>query len=115
MNIFSIFSGAQVESIGVRELHEKIEQGRQPFILDVRQPEEYRMGHIAGATLIPLGQLERRINEVPRDREIVCICASGHRSVPAVQALKAAGYSASSMKNGMIAWQLARYPVDKGA
>jgi rhodanese-related sulfurtransferase len=115
MNILNILFSVPVETIGVRELHEKIEQGQQPFILDVRQPEEYRMGHIAGATLIPLGQLERRINEVPRDREIVCICASGHRSVPAVQVLQAAGHTASSMKNGMIAWQLAKLPVDKGA
>jgi rhodanese-related sulfurtransferase len=115
MNILDILFSAPVETIGVRELHEKIDQGKLPFILDVRQPEEYRMGHIAGATLIPLGQLEHRINELPRDREIVCICASGHRSVPAVQALKAAGYTASSMKNGMIAWQLAKLPVDKGA
>jgi rhodanese-related sulfurtransferase len=115
MNIFSIFLGAPVPSLGVQELHEIMQDGKQPFILDVRQPEEYRMGHIAGAKLIPLGQLERRINEVPRDREIVCICASGHRSVPAVQVLQAAGYTASSMKNGMIAWQLAKLPVDKGA
>jgi rhodanese-related sulfurtransferase len=115
MNIFNILFSAAVETIGVQELHEKIEQGQPPFILDVRQPEEYRMSHIAGAKLIPLGHLERRISEVPHDREIVCICASGHRSVPAVQMLKSAGYTASSMKNGMIAWQLARLPVDKGA
>jgi rhodanese-related sulfurtransferase len=114
MNILNILFNAPVETIGVQELHEKIEKGQPPFILDVREPEEYRMGHIADAKLIPLGQLERRISEVPRDREIVCICASGHRSMPAVQALKAAGYTARSMKNGMIAWQLARLPVDKG-
>ncbi len=73
------------------------------------------MGHIAGAKLILLGQLGRRISEVSRDREIVCICAFGHRSAPAVQALNAAVYTARSMKNGMIAWQLARLPVDKGS
>jgi rhodanese-related sulfurtransferase len=114
MNILSIFFSAPVETVGVHELYEKIQDGNKPFILDVRQPEEFRMGHIAGAKLIPLGQLNRRIKEVPRERETVCICASGHRSVSAVQILKTAGYTASSMKNGMIAWQVAKLPVDKG-
>jgi rhodanese-related sulfurtransferase len=54
------------------------------------------------------------MKEVPMDREIICICASGHRSVPAVQKLKAAGHTAGSMRNGMIAWQMARLPVKKG-
>jgi len=48
-----------------------------------------------------------RINEVPRDREIVCICACGQRSVPAVHIVMASGDTASSMKNGIISggWQ----------
>jgi rhodanese-related sulfurtransferase len=114
MNFFRSFFGEQVPSLSALELHEKIKAGKQPFILDVRQPQEYRLGHIAGAKLIPLGELDKRIKEVPRDREIVCICASGHRSVPAVQILKTAGYSASSMKNGMFAWQVAKLPINKG-
>ena len=114
MNFLSSFFGEPVPTLGVLELHERINDGKPPFLLDVRQPEEFRLGHIAGAKLIPLGQLDRRINEVPRDCEVVCICASGHRSVPAVQKLNAAGYTASSMKNGMIAWQLAKLPIDKG-
>ena len=114
MNLFSSFFGGAVPSLSAIELHEKIKAGKQPFLLDVRQPQEFRQGHIAGAKLIPLGELDRRIKEVPRDREVVCICASGHRSVPAVQILKAAGYSASSMKNGMMAWQMARLPINKG-
>ena len=114
MNFFSSFFGGSVPSLSALELHEKMKAGNQPFLLDVRQPQEFRQGHIAGAKLIPLGELDHRIKEVPRDREIVCICASGHRSVPAVQILKAAGYTASSMKNGMIAWQMARLPIRKG-
>ncbi len=54
------------------------------------------------------------MNEVPKGREIVCICASGHRSVPAVRKLITAGYAASSVKNGKIAWQLAKLPIKKG-
>ena len=91
-----------------------MKDGNQPFLLDVRQPEEFRQGHIAGAKLISLGELDSRIKEVPHDREIVCICASGHRSVTAVQILKPAGYTASSLQNGMLAWQMAQLPIEKG-
>ena len=114
MNFFAHFLGESVPTLSAQELHEKLKGGKRPFVLDVRQPEEYRLGHIAGAILIPLGELDRRVKEVPKGREIVCICASGHRSVPAVRKLMAAGYSASSMENGMIAWQLAKLPINKG-
>jgi len=103
-----------VPRLNALELHEQIKNGKQPFLLDVRQPQEFRLGQISGAKLIPLGELDSRIKELPRDREIVCICASGHRSVPAVQILKTAGYTANSMKNGLIAWQMAKLPIHKG-
>jgi rhodanese-related sulfurtransferase len=114
MGLLSSLFGSQVPTLSVLEVKEKLKEGKRPFLLDVRQPEEFRSGHIAGAQLIPLGDLERRLTEVPRDREVVCICASGHRSVPAVSTLIAAGYTASSMKNGMIGWQMARLPVNRG-
>jgi rhodanese-related sulfurtransferase len=114
MSIFTGILGKPVPTIQALELHEMLKNGKRPFILDVRQPEEYRLAHIAGAKLIPLGDLDRRLNEVPKGRQVVCICASGHRSVPAVRKLTAAGYNASSMKNGLIAWQLARLPINKG-
>jgi rhodanese-related sulfurtransferase len=109
----SIFSKA-VATIKVVELHEKLKKNDRLYILDVRQSEEFRLGHITGAKLIPLGELSNRLKELPKGREIICICASGHRSVPAARKLTAAGYTASSMKNGMIAWQMAKLPVQKG-
>jgi rhodanese-related sulfurtransferase len=114
MSLFTRFFGEPVTTIKVHELHARLQNGKQPFILDVRQPEEFSLAHIAGAKLIPLGELSRRMKEVPNGREIVCICATGHRSIPAVHQLAAAGYTASSMKNGMIAWQMARLPIKKG-
>lgn len=113
MSLFTRIFGGPVATISAAEVDEKLKHGRRPFLLDVRQPEEFRSGHIAGAKLIPLGQLSRRMNEVPRGRDIVCICATGHRSVPAARKLSAAGYSASSMKKGMIAWRGARLPISK--
>jgi rhodanese-related sulfurtransferase len=114
MSFFDSIFGKPVPTIQAAQLHEKLKKTNPPYILDVRQPEEFRSGHITGAKLIPLGELGRRINEVPKGREVVCICATGHRSVPAVRKLAAAGYTASSMKNGMIAWQMAKLPVQKG-
>jgi phage shock protein E len=114
MGFLANLFGNQVPTISALEVNEKLNEEKRPFLLDVRQPEEFHSGHIAGAKLIPLGELDRRLREVPRDREVVCICASGHRSVSAASTLIAAGYTARSMKNGMISWQMARLPMNKG-
>jgi rhodanese-related sulfurtransferase len=114
MGLLSSIFGDEVPTLSALDLQEKLKNGNKPFVLDVRQPEEFRLGHIPGAKLIPLGELSRRIKEVPIDREVVCICATGHRSVPAVHKLVAAGYTASSMKSGMVSWYLAKLPTHKG-
>ena len=114
MGLLSLLIGNQVATLSAHKLRDQFEAGQRPFLLDVRQPVEYRVGHIPGAKLIPLGNLGARMNEIPLDRPVVCICATGHRSIPAVRMLVSAGYVASSLKNGMIAWQLAGLPVEKG-
>ena len=114
MSFLSGLFGPSVPSISAQEVSEKLSGQSHPFVLDVRQPEEFRQGHIQGAKLIPLGELERRLKEVPQSGEVVCVCASGNRSVPAVQILAAAGYTASSLKNGMLGWQTAHLPTVKG-
>ncbi|HSD85832.1 MAG TPA: rhodanese-like domain-containing protein, partial [Anaerolineae bacterium] len=63
------------------------------FVLDVRQPEEWNEGHIPGAKLIPLDQLEQRVNEVPRDKDVVVVCQSGGRSKQGCALLRQAGYT----------------------
>jgi rhodanese-related sulfurtransferase len=83
-------------------------------VVDVRQPDEYRTGHIAGAKLIPLGDLNRRIKELPQNKEIVFICASGNRSHSATRMLARAGFTAINMKGGMLSWRRASLPVRKG-
>jgi phage shock protein E len=106
--------GESIPTINVQELQEKLKDGKQPFLLDVREPDEFLSGHIAGTKLIPLGELSSRIKEVPQGREIVCICASGNRSASAARKLIAAGFKALSLENGMIAWQMAKLPIQKG-
>ncbi len=113
MSLFTRLFGEPVATISAKEVETKLKVGRRPFLLDVRQPDEFRHGHISGAKLIPLGELSRRMQEVPKGREIVCICATGHRSVPAVRKLVAAGYKATSLKNGMIAWKAAHLPINQ--
>ncbi len=107
--------GGRVPTTSAPELQERLtKNSRGLYLLDVREPVEFRHGHIPGAKLIPLRQLGDRLKEVPKDREVVCICATGHRSVPAVRKLMAAGYRAASLERGMIAWRKAKLPVRKG-
>ncbi len=114
MNFLSSLFGSSLPSLNAMELSEKLKNGKRPLVLDVRQPEEYREGHIAGSTLIPLGDLGKRLNELPKDREIVCVCATGSRSSSATKFLIGAGYQAINMNGGMFTWQRARLPVKKG-
>jgi rhodanese-related sulfurtransferase len=114
MDFLTGLFGSPVPSISVAELHEKIKKANHPFLLDVRQPEEFRDGHIAGAKLIPLGELRGRMKELPKDREIVCVCASGSRSGSAARQLASAGYTVINMKGGMFVWQRSALPVKKG-
>lgn len=76
----------------------------EPFLLDVREPDEVAVWEIPGAVNIPLGELARRIGEVPPDRHVVALCASGNRSARATRALLQYGYRASNLTGGIAAW-----------
>lgn len=78
------------------------------FLLDVREPWEAEEFSLPGSTLIPLGQLESRIEELPRGRTIACLCAVGARSAHAAAFLRAHGYDAVNLRGGVRAW-LAAY------
>jgi rhodanese-related sulfurtransferase len=114
MNLFELFFGKPVSTIDAVELNNRFKNGNRPLIIDVRQPDEYRTGHIVGAKLIPLNKLSSRMNELPQNREIFCVCASGNRSGSATRMLAKAGYNAVNMKGGMLSWRRANLPVKKG-
>lgn len=80
-------------------------------LLDVREPVEFDAGHAPLAASIPLGALEQRTEELPREATIVCVCRSGHRSAAASQALGAAGFDAVNLAGGMYAWAADGLPV----
>jgi rhodanese-related sulfurtransferase len=106
--------GAPLPAVSAQELNEKLKSENSPLVIDVREPEEYQDGHILRAKLIPLGELQQRLGQLPKDQEIVCVCASGSRSSSATRALINAGYLAINMNGGMYGWQRAGLPVKKG-
>jgi sulfur-carrier protein adenylyltransferase/sulfurtransferase len=100
-----VAAGAAEGEIDPTEVKAKIDRG-EPFVLiDVREPHEYQICRIPGATLIPLGELPKRVNELNSADEIVAHCKSGVRSAKAVDFLKQSGFrKVKNMKGGILAW-----------
>jgi len=86
-----------------------------PFVfLDVRTPEEYAAGHIKGARLIPVQELDRHLSEIPHDKQVYVYCHSGVRSSRAAGTLASHGFSnIEDVAGGIVAWKEAGYPVVK--
>ena len=114
MNLLSSLFGPPLPSLNAQELSEKLKNAKRPLVIDVRQPEEYRRGHIIGSKLIPLGELGQRLKELPKDKEIVCVCASGSRSRSATKLLIREGYNAFDMSGGMLTWARAKLTMKTG-
>ncbi len=85
-------------------------------VLDVRPPEEYEAGHIAGAISVPLSELSRRLADLPRDREIVAYCRGPYcvLAIEAVELLRARGFKAVRLEHGVPDWRALGYPVAVG-
>ena len=81
------------------------------ILLDCREVDEWNEAHIDGAVLIPMIELPSRIDEIDRNKEIICVCRSGNRSGKVAAWLLNNGYSAVNMTGGMIAWKEAGLPV----
>jgi rhodanese-related sulfurtransferase len=77
------------------------------WLLDVREPDEWNRGHAPDAHLIPMGSIMDRIEEIPKDEQIVVVCHSGYRSWQVTKALVDAGFDAVNVAGGMEAWQSA--------
>src|ERR671937_1193208 len=101
------YLGEEVEAIGREELIKRLARG-DVVLLDVRPAEEYAAGHIEGARSVPIDELERRLSELPRGREVVAycrgpFCAYAHE---AVRQLRAAGRRARRLEDGWPEWRL---------
>ena len=84
------------------------------FVLDVREPDEWAQAHIPGATLIPLGELQTRVNELPKDQPVLVYCRSGNRSAGAYDTMTKEGLTnILHMNQGITAWQQSGLPLQK--
>lgn len=96
------------EGISALDLKEKVDRGEEPFILDVRGADEFEQTRLGiGETLIPIGMLRKRINELPKDknREIITYCKISLRGYEAAMLIKAHGYTnVKVMEGGIVGW-----------
>jgi rhodanese-related sulfurtransferase len=98
-------------TVSVSEAYSLYQNGA--FVLDVRTQEEWNEFHAPNTTLIPLDQLASRLNEVPRDRQVVVVCRSGNRSQQGRDILSNAGFEqVTSMTGGLTEWRASGYPVE---
>ena len=111
MGLYRRLLGGGVGSISPAEAYQRLQARPEVVIVDVRQPVETRSGTVPGAVLIPLSEFGRRLEELPRDRPILTICRSGHRSPLAARQLKQAGYDVTDVDGGMMAWERAGLPI----
>lgn len=103
--ISALASASSVPAMTVHELKQLRDAGDDHFLLDVREPHEQGISRIAGAVLIPLGQLGERTAEIPRDKRILVHCKSGGRSARAVSQLRDQGFeNVWNISGGIIAW-----------
>jgi rhodanese-related sulfurtransferase len=93
------------ETTTVEQLKARLDAGEKPVLIDVREDEEVAQGMIEGAIHIPMGQIPDRLDEIPRDKEVIFICRSGNRSGRVCEFLSAQGYDRTvNMLGGMLAW-----------
>ncbi|MGC9457569.1 MAG: rhodanese-like domain-containing protein [Halothiobacillaceae bacterium] len=86
------------------------------LVLDCREPDEHRAGHLRDSVLIPVGSLKDRVQEIEKYREkpVLVYCRSGNRSVTASNILVSAGFTdVSNMLGGILAWENENYPVKR--
>ena len=99
-------------SVSVSEAKQMVDTNPDIVILDVRTEEEYNDGHIGKAILIPVSELESRLDELGKDTETLVYCRSGVRSATASQILTDNGFSnVYNMLGGIVAWTNEGYPV----
>ena len=99
--------------VTARAAHDQITTGN-GILLDVRGFDEFAAGHATSATCIPLQDLERRAGQIPTDKPVYVMCASGNRSKMAAERLAALGFdNVVDVEGGFAAWEKAGLPIEK--
>ena len=104
-----------LEPVDRMELLERV-RNQGVVVIDVRPSEEFRAGHIPGALSIPLKELEARLSDLPREQEIVAYCRGPYcvLAIQAVETLRAKGYRAVRLEDGVLDWRARGYAVEVG-
>jgi rhodanese-related sulfurtransferase len=102
-----------LEAVDREALVNRVRRG-EVTVLDVRPPEEYRAGHIPGAVSVPIGDLKRRLASLPTHRDVVAYCRGPYCvfAVDAVKVLRANGFKALRMEEGVPDWRARGFPVE---
>ena len=98
-------AGSEIPALTVEELKQRLDRGDDLQILDVREPFEVDIVRLEGSTVIPLGELPNRVDELDRTRDLVVHCKVGGRSAKAVGILREKGFDrAINLTGGILAW-----------
>ena len=101
-------------TITIDQLKKRLDQNDKTlYLLDVRTPAEVSQGYIKGAVNIPIDKIHKKVEEVPKDKEIIAYCRSGARSGLATMYLRARGFKVNSLDHGIHEWEEAGYPTVK--
>jgi rhodanese-related sulfurtransferase len=105
---------AAEKNISSRDAETLLATKKKVYLLDVRTPQEYSQAKLAGAVLIPINEVERRLREVPRNKIIVVYCAVGSRSKIVADYLSRQGYrDVYNMTDGIVGWYRNGYPLQR--
>jgi adenylyltransferase/sulfurtransferase len=96
-----------INAISATQLQQQLESEHAPFLLDVREPDEFHRKHLGGATLLPLDSLAKGVNAIPRHHPVVVYCRSGRRSTQAIERLQTEFGFANllNLDGGIEAWE----------
>lgn len=97
--------GKEMKEISAKEVQQRIENGENLNLIDVREVDEVQVGHIPAITHIPLGLIEFRMHELDKNKSYIMVCRSGGRSGQATQYLESQGFNVTNMTGGMLAWE----------
>ena len=116
VNAFLSALPADFETVAGKTMAAKQNAGEEVFVLDVREPDEYKAGHIEGAVNVPLRVLAQQLPNLPANKgaSIAVVCKSGIRAAYATMALRLLGYTnVKDVVGGMLAWEKDGLPVAK--
>ena len=113
MGAATAIAAAGFKGVMSTEAKKLLEQKKNFYLLDVRTPQEYRQARLKGSVLIPINEIERRFNEVPKNRPIMVLCAVGSRSNLVAGFLANKGYGeVYNMTDGLVGWYRNGFPLD---